>query len=255
MTDLGVVVPAYRPDVDCLLSYLDALRDAVDPAVVRIELDAAGPGVVDRLRAGSRATVHAADGRRGKGAAITHGFECLDTEYLSFVDADGSTPAASFASIVAAVADGGDLAVGSRRHPDAVVESHQTWLRRHLGDAFAALASRALAVDLYDFQCGAKAISAAAWDRIRPHVYESGFAWDLEVLAVAAALDLDIAEVPIEWEDRPGSTVDPVRTTADMFRALVGVRHRVKAMQGSPWHRLADWRSREPLVGRDARDG
>jgi glycosyltransferase involved in cell wall biosynthesis len=176
MPSIGIVVPAYDPNVDVLLAYLEDLRATLSPARVHVELDAASDATVDAVR-DAGATVGLAAERRGKGAAVTAGFEELDTDVYAFADADGSTTAASFAEVVDAVADGGaDLAVGSRRHPDATVESHQTVARRFLGDGFAWLAGQLLAVDLYDYQCGAKAISAAGWERVRDHLCESGFA-------------------------------------------------------------------------------
>ncbi|PSQ16719.1 dolichol-P-glucose transferase, partial [Halobacteriales archaeon QS_7_69_60] len=39
MTRLGVVVPAFRPDVDWLESYLRDLEAELDPAALRVELD------------------------------------------------------------------------------------------------------------------------------------------------------------------------------------------------------------------------
>jgi glycosyltransferase involved in cell wall biosynthesis len=232
--DVGVVVPAYRPDVDALTAYLDDVRAAVSPATIRVELDAATGDVADRIR-DTGVTVNAVPDRRGKGAAITCGFEALDTDVLAFADADGSTPAASLERVVDAVANGADVAVGSRRHPDATVESHQSVLRRRFGDGFAWLARATLGVPIHDFQCGAKALTAAAWTDIRGHVFEAGFAWDFEVVAVADALGYDVVEVPVRWRDHPESTVAPVRTAS-------------RALRGSRLHRLTDVGTRTPLV-------
>ena len=41
---VGVVIPAYRPDVDRLGAYVRALRTALDPEVIRVELDREGHG-------------------------------------------------------------------------------------------------------------------------------------------------------------------------------------------------------------------
>ena len=127
--------------------------------------------------------------------------------------------------------DDADLAVGSRRHPAATVIGHQTLARRFLGDGFAWLARRLLSAELYDYQCGAKAVTADAWRRIRDHLYEPDFAWDVELVAMAGALDCRVAEVPIEWEDRPGSTVDPVGTAVDLGQALLRARGRARRLQ------------------------
>jgi glycosyltransferase involved in cell wall biosynthesis len=232
---VGLVVPAYRPDVDRLAAYLDALRETLAPEAVRVELD--GPGEVPPALATRPATVSTVPYRRGKGAAITDGFEALETDVLAFADADGATPAGSVADVVDAVAEeGADLAVGSRRHPAADVRGHQTLARRYLGDGFAWFARRLLEVPLYDYQCGAKAVTAPGWDRVRRHIYEPGFAWDVELVAIAGALELAVAEVPVTWEDRPGSTVSPVRDSLRLGRALFTARHRAKRLRDSTVH-------------------
>jgi len=250
---VGVVVPAYRPDVDRLVDYLGTVRDEVHPERVLVVVDDPKPTTVDRLSAVDRVEIDAVPYRRGKGAAVTVGFEALDTDVLSFVDADGSTPAASFARVVAAVAeDGADLAVGSRRHPDATVERHQSRLRRRMGDGFARLARALLDVSLYDYQCGAKAISAEGWTAVRPHLYEAGFAWDIELVAVAGALDLSVVEVPVTWHDRPASTVSPIRTPLGMLRGLAAAHHRARRLGDHPIHSAVPAESRA-LVERDPR--
>ncbi|MCO8266453.1 glycosyltransferase, partial [Haloferax sp. AB510] len=111
LQSVGVVVPAYRPDPERLVPYVHALVEELDPEVVRVELDAPRPETLDALDAlPAVAHVNPVDARRGKGAAITAGFESLRTDILAFADADGSTPAASMADVVAAVRDGSDLA-------------------------------------------------------------------------------------------------------------------------------------------------
>lgn len=246
---VGIVVPAYKPDVERLRNYVTALDAELQPAALRIELDDPGPGVRERLE-DLPATVNAAPIRRGKGAAITDGFERLDTETLAFVDADGSTPVGSVAAVIEPVAAGTvALAVGSRRHPDAVVHSHQTYARRWLGHAFARVARLLLDASLYDYQCGAKAIDREAWQAVRGHLYEPGFAWDIELVAMVSALGFGIREVPIEWEDYPGSTVSPVGTSLQLAQALFAVRHRAKLLADDPLHSaLETYRADQPAL-------
>ena len=264
---LGLVVPAYHPDVERLATYVRTCQAVLSPTTVRIELDAPASGVAAACRDAvpSGVVVNVAPERRGKGAAITAGFEALapDHALLGFVDADGSTPAESMAEVVGHVdgtvegaggsaGGGADLAIGSRRHPDSEVVGHQTFARR-LGDGFAWLARRLLDADCYDYQCGAKAITADAWREVRDHLYEPGFAWDVELVAMTAALGLRVAEVPIEWEDQPGSTVDPVATAVALGTALLTARHRAKRIQDSRLHDAiaATWETDVALVDRD----
>lgn len=223
---VGIVVPAYEPDVSRLRNYVEALDESLSPAAILVELDAPATDQAGRLT-DLPARVETVPHRRGKGAAITAGFERLDTDVLAFADADGSTPVASLGEVLDPVmAEHADLAVGSRRHPDAEIVTQQTVLRQLLGDGYAWIAGRLLSVSLYDYQCGAKAIRADGWDRVREHLYEPGFAWDIELVAIAGALGLCVREVPVEWRDRAGSTVDPVRDAATLFRALLAARYR-----------------------------
>jgi len=241
MTDsVGVVIPAYRPDVDRLRTYLDDIQGLLNPTTVRIELDAPTSETEEKL-AGAPATVSTAADRRGKGAAITNGFDALSTDVVAFADADGSTPAESLAAVVSVVPDV-DVAVGSRRHPDASLVTDQTVWRRSLGDVFAWGARRLVSPGLFDYQCGAKALAAPVWRRTRELVREPGFAWDLEVLGMAHALGYEIREVPVAWRDYPDSTVDPVSTALELARTLVSVRHRQKALDGSRLHGLLNRR-------------
>lgn len=246
---VGVVVPAYHPDVERLIEYVTALNETLHPEVIRIELDDPSSRVEAALT-DAPATVHSAPTRRGKGAAITDGFEQLETDILAFVDADGSTPVPSVKAVIEPVLEGTvALAVGSRRHPDAVVHSHQTYARRWLGHAFARVARLLLDASLYDYQCGAKAIDREAWQAVRGHLYEPGFAWDIELVAMVAALGFDIREVPIEWEDYPGSTVSPVETSLQLAQALFVVRHRAKLLSDDPLHSaLETYRTDQPAL-------
>jgi len=234
---LGVVIPAYEPDIEALLAYIHDIRAVLDPSTIRIEIDAPtdavrsriGP-VVDEFSAVSQ--------RRGKGGAVMDGFDGLSTDILAFTDADGSVPASSLATIIGHVrGETADVSIGSRRHPDSRIVDHQTVARRYLGDAFAFTARQLLPTKCYDYQCGAKALRAEAWDEIGHHCYESGFAWDLEFISVAGSLGYEIREVPVEWEDHPETTVDPFWTTVELGRALLDVRRRADAIAASPRYR------------------
>lgn len=233
---LGVVIPAYQPDPDRLAIYIDTLESTLEPARIHVELDAPAPAVTDRLAA-TCATIATVESRRGKGKAITAGFERLETPILGFVDADGSTQAAEFDQIVSHVRNGNaDLAVGSRRHPQAHVSVHQSRFRRRFGDLFAHIAGIVLPLSLYDYQCGAKVMTRETWDGIRDGLVTPGFAWDIDLLSTAHRRGYRINEVPITWEDREGSTVDTVSTGIDFALALLRAHHLHRVERGRPIH-------------------
>jgi len=231
---IGVVIPAYSPDIQRLEQYIEDIDRRLGPATVRVEIDAPRPDHVERLEESADA-VNVSHDRRGKGGAIMAGFDALETDILVFADADGSIPAPSLAAVVRQISDGtADVSIASRRHPTSNIVAHQTVARRFLGDAFAYVARMMLPTECRDYQCGAKAVSADTWETVGHHCYEPGFAWDLEFVSVAGSLGYDIAEVPIDWEDHPDSTVDPIATSIELATALVDVRRRTDAIGTCP---------------------
>lgn len=234
---VGVVVPAYHPNVSVLESYVRSLEKRIRPKTILVELEAANRTTVSRLQS-MPALVHAADTRRGKGAAVSCGFDHLETDVLAFVDADASTPAESLAAVLEPVVEErADLAVGSRRHPNAVIETPQPRLRRWLGTGFAWLARRLLEVSLSDYQCGAKAITREMWLEVRSDLIEPGFAWDVDLVTRVGARGGRITEVPITWRDSPETTVAPVGTVVELLRGLIRVRLRESIENATSWFR------------------
>lgn len=233
---VGLVIPAFRVAPDVLRRYVLDLADRLEPESIVIELDDPRAETVAALE-GLPAKIHVAAERRGKGAAITSGFCRLETDVLAFVDADGSTAAASVTAIVDRVRNRrADLAVGSRRHPHAVVADSQSVVRERLGDLFAWIARRALPVSMWDYQCGAKAIDRTVWTEVAPYLSEPGFAWDVELLALVDALGYRIEEVPVTWTDAPASTVSAVGTTLELAGGLLEASHRAGRLRGDPVH-------------------
>lgn len=231
MRSVGIVIPAYRPNTELLCGYIEALIETINPETIRVELDDPTAETA-RALASTDATVSTTERRRGKGAALTAGFDALTTDIRGFVDADGATPADAFTQLIETVStDKADIAVASRRHPDAVIETGQSRVRESLGDGFAWLARRLLDVSLSDYQCGAKAITAEGWRTVRNQMDEDGFAWDIELVAFGDAAGLRIKECPIQWHDRSESTVPPVRTAVTLATALVRTRYRARALR------------------------
>jgi glycosyltransferase involved in cell wall biosynthesis len=230
---VGVVIPAYNPDVSSLLDYICDIQSTISPKEIRVEIDDPSSESLDMLSAND-IEISISEERRGKGAAIMAGFDALETDIYAFTDADGSVPASSLVSMLRPILnDGADVSIGSRRHPDSNIVNHQTILRRFLGDIFAKAARYILPTRCRDYQCGAKAVTANAWSSINHHCYESGFAWDLEFVSVAGLLGCKITEVPITWEDHPDSTVDPVTTSIELATALINVKRRADAIATS----------------------
>ena len=85
---LGVVLPAYQIDPNQLNNYLEELQNQLSPKEIILEYDK--PKYAEEIE--GEVNIQSFDSRRGKGAAIKHGFNMLDTDILLFSDSDGSVP-------------------------------------------------------------------------------------------------------------------------------------------------------------------
>lgn len=214
---IGIVLPAYKIDPGKLNEYIDRLQNSISLDEIIIEYDQ--PDSAEEIS--SNVNLQSFERRRGKGAAIKHGFNVLETDILIFTDSDGSVPVESLIDIIEAIEEGADLAVGSRRHPKAESGYHQTYVRKILGDLLAKIAGTFLDPDLYDYQCGAKAIKKDKWNEIEQNITENGFGFDLELIFEAGKNNFQIQEVPVEWIDQPGSTVSVVKDSYKIGKVLL----------------------------------
>jgi putative flippase GtrA len=78
-----------------------------------------------------------------------------------------------------------------------------------------------LATRFSDAQCGFKAIRADVAARLLPHVTDTGWFFDTELLVLAERTGLRIHEVPVDWVDDPDSRVDIVATALADLRGIV----------------------------------
>lgn len=225
---LGIVIPAYRPDLEKLIPYIKEVQSGVGPEEIRVELDEPRTETLAQLNE-LDVEINSVSERRGKGSAVTSGFNALSTDIYAFIDSDGATRTESVKEIIEPIQNGNaDVSVGSRRHPNSHVNTHQTKFRRFLGNGYAWLARRLIGPALYDYQCGAKAVTAEQWRQSKDYITEKGFAWDINFLAVSASQGAIVEEIPIVWEDQSNSTVNPIRDTLDMFVGLIRAFYRTK---------------------------
>ena len=160
--------------------------------------------------------------RRGKGAALRTGFQAARGAWVSFCDADLSTPIEELEGVVAALADGADVAVASRHVQGARIQCGQPLRRRLAGNLLRALAASLLPLGVRDPTCGFKGFRRAVARRLATAGRIDGFAFDLEWLALARRWELRVVERPVRWRDDPRSSVrlwsDTPRVLADLWR-------------------------------------
>jgi glycosyltransferase involved in cell wall biosynthesis len=233
---LSLILPAYNEALR-LPRYLDSVRrhlDANHPgrAEVIVVDDGSDDGLDRALEA--QAAVWPAlrllrhETNRGKGAAVRTGMLAAVGELVLFADADGATPIEEEARLAEAIRRGADLAVGSRLVEGGAARRRRRRVRELAGRLFAAVARRAVGVAVRDTQCGFKMFRREAARRIFSELRETGYLFDLEVLALARRFGYETAEVPVDWTEIPGGHFHLVGSLPRVLVDLWRLRRRLR---------------------------
>lgn len=212
--DLDVVVPVWNeesrlgPTLDALLAHTATLDLDVQVTVVdngSVDRTAEVVDAAARRLPGNTSVRLIGCSRQGKGAAVRRGLLASRARWRGFCDADLSTPPAVLDDVLARLNGGSPVVIGSRRCAGAEYVVRQPLVRRLGSQTFRAMA-RPMVGPVADTQCGFKFFTAPAAEQIFSRVTSTGFAFDVEVLAVAHRLGLGVTEVPVRWTDQAGSS-------------------------------------------------
>jgi dolichyl-phosphate beta-glucosyltransferase len=213
---LSVVIPAYN-EAGRLPKTLGVVRAYLDARGVPYEIvvvdDGSSDGTAEQARTGggSTVTVLRHEPNRGKGYAARRGMLAAQGALRLMTDADLSTPIEELARLEASLADGHDVAIGSRGVAGANIVVHQPWYREATGRLFNHLVRLLALPGLHDTQCGFKLFTAAAAAAAFGPARLEGFSFDVEVLYIARRRGLRIAEVPVTWRNDAATRVSLVR--------------------------------------------
>ena len=234
--DLSIVVPAYNeehriaPTLARLSAFLanqpmrweivvvddgsrDATCDVVQAAMARIP----------NLRL-VRQTPN-----RGKGAAVRLGMREARGQIRVMSDADGSMPPEQLPRLLAPIlACTADIAIGSRYAEGAHSNVKQPWYRVAWSRLANRVIQRSLVPGVRDTQCGFKAFTAEAARALFGVGRIDGWAFDLEILALARRTGFAIAEVGVEWTDDRRSRVNPLRDMWKVMREALTIRKNLR---------------------------
>lgn len=213
---LGVVLPVYRIPKETVVSYIEDINRVLKPEKIILEVDSEDR-FAESLDLPDNVECSLDEMRRGKGKAVSDGFEKLETDIYIFLDADASVPAESAKRIVEGI-ESSDMVVGTRRGASSEVE-HKSVIRRFLGDILVLIAQRTLDVSLTDYQCGAKALNSEVWDEVE-EPSATGFSWDLELIQNTSEAGFEISEIDVDWVDRKDTTVSILDSSYAMISTL-----------------------------------
>lgn len=167
---------------------------------------------------------------QGKGAAVRTGVMAARGQWILFADADGATPITETTRLVQALQQGADVAVGSRWLAMDGLVRQRSWLRRLAGRSFAAVARWWLAIPQQDTQCGFKMFRRQAARQLFADSRETGYLFDLELLALARHYGFRVVEVAVNWHEVPGSHLSLTAELGRVLRGLFRIRRRLRQL-------------------------
>ena len=227
----SVVIPAYNEEkrlpayLHEIIAYFDGRGETYEVIVVDDGSQDGTAREVERCRANAPSVQLIKLGEnRGKGYAVRTGMLVARGTRRLFTDADGATPIQELERLERSLAEGADIAVGSRtvRDPTRTVQARA--FRKIAGSIFN-IAVRGLGVTgITDTQCGFKLFRAPAAQALFSALHNDGFSFDVELLFLSQRWKYRIVEVPVHWTDQAGSKVRVVRDGLRMIRDIWTVR-------------------------------
>ena len=124
---------------------------------------------------------------------------------------------------------GYDLVIASRDSkdvPEAQQAVPQAWYKRLIGRAGNLIVQLLAVRGIWDTQCGFKACRGEVAERIFSQTVIEGWGFDIEVLALAQALNYRIGIIPAHWVNDDRSHVGPfdyLRVLADTVRVRINL--------------------------------
>lgn len=183
----------------------------------------------------------------GKGAALRAGFAASTGRYLMLLDGDLDIhPKQTPLFFESLVKNRADIVVGSKRHPLSVVQ--YPWHRRIVSAVYFALVRLAVGLPITDTQTGMKLFKREVLGPALDRMLVKTYAFDLELLSIAASRGAKIAEAPVVIRFgskfgalKPRTVVQMAKDSLAVFYRLRVLKYYAKALAPRPF-------DREPMV-------
>ena len=156
---------------------------------------------------------------KGRGRALRQVWLASDADVVAYMDVDLSTDLKALLPLVAPLVSGhSDVAIGTRLGRGSKVVRGPK--REFISRSYNLILRTVLRASFSDAQCGFKAVRREVADQLLPLVEDNNWFFDTELLVLAERSGLRIHEVPVDWTDDPGSTVDIVATALEDLRGV-----------------------------------
>jgi dolichyl-phosphate beta-glucosyltransferase len=227
----SIIIPAYNEGarigvtLNKVLLYVEEQGWDVEIIVVNDgSNDNTGEIVQQHMRRNSALRLLENPGNRGKGYSVRNGMMNAFGEILLFSDADLSSPIEEAPKLLAAIAEGADIAIGSRWMQSELQTERQPLYRQFFGRIFNLMLRLILGLKFKDTQCGFKVFTRRAALAIFPQQKIERWGFDPELLYLAEKYGFKVAEVPVAWAHSAGTRISPLRDGTRMVVEMLKIR-------------------------------
>ena len=202
----SIVIPAYNESaripatLQSILSYVRAKGWTTEIIVVNDgSRDTTAEVVREFARTSPEVRLVENPGNHGKGYSVRHGMLQAVGDVVMFTDSDLSAPIEEAELLFAAIAQGADIAIGSRWLEKGRQTHRQPLYRQFFGRCFNAVTRGIMGLHFADTQCGFKAFTRAAAQTVFQLQTIERWGFDPEILFIAIKCGYRIVEVPVSW--------------------------------------------------------
>lgn len=211
---LSVIIPAYNEAKRLPLALID-IDKHLSQADFSYEIIVVNDGSKDATTEIARRFSHLIKNLRlidnkenhGKGWVVRQGMLEAKGNIRIFTDADNSTSIDQFFKMMPYFKEGYGVVVGSRDIEGARLIPPQPWHKRFAGNIGNLIIQTALLPGIWDTQCGFKAFTEEAAEKIFKTAKIDRWGFDVEALALAKEFGYKIKEIPVVWVNDPSSHV------------------------------------------------
>lgn len=229
---LSLIIPMYNEE-KILPDTLKALNGYMQKNFDDYEILFSDDGSTDRSKeivehcGLPRVRVISYEKNRGKGCAVRQGMLAAKGDVRLFTDCD----LAYGTDVIRALYDkftssNYDVILGSRNLGEDGYEGY-TFLRRLASKTYIKVLCLLGGFKLSDSQCGFKAFSAEAAEKVFSECETDGFAFDFETIMTAARMGFSIGEISVKIVNHRESKVHVFSDSFKMLGDLVSIRRRV----------------------------
>jgi len=163
-------------------------------------------------------------GNKGKGYSVRNGLLQAAGEVVMFTDADLSAPMEEAERLIAALAGGAEVAIGSRWMDRTRQTIHQPLYRQFFGRCFNWITRTVMDLPFKDTQCGFKAFKRSTAQVIFRLQTIERWGFDPEILFIARKLKYVIREVPVTWGHDERSRMSYLKDGMKMLQDMSRIR-------------------------------